>query len=149
MKSPNYGTRLRIGMILAAFSAAAFVVRIWMPAIVKRLGENKVLTVALGVAAVTYVIIPWLQDPWLLATCTFVLGLGMGCCQPLAMMMIFNRAPEGQAGEALGLQQTINHFTHMAVPLTFGALGTFFGVAPVFIITSVMLGASGVLINKR
>lgn len=151
---PIYGHSIgmsasKIGMILGAFSAAAFVVRIWMPAIVKRLGENKVLTVALGVAAVTYVIIPWLKDPWLLATCTFVLGLGMGCCQPLAMMMIFNRAPEGQSGEALGLRQTINHFTHMAVPLTFGALGTFFGVAPVFIITSVMLGASGVLINKR
>jgi MFS family permease len=151
---PIYGHSIgmsasKIGMVLAAFSAAAFVVRIWMPAIVKRLGENKVLTIALFVAAVTYMIIPWLKDAWLLATCTFILGLGMGCCQPLAMMMIFNRAPEGQSGEALGLRQTINHFTHMAVPLTFGALGTFFGVVPVFVVTSIMLAGSGVLINKR
>ena len=151
---PIYGHSIgmpasRIGMVLAAFSAASFVVRIWMPAIVKRVGENNVLTVALGVAAATYLIIPCLQNVWLLASCTFILGLGMGCCQPLAMMMIFNRAPEGQSGEALGLRQTINHFTHMAVPLTFGALGTFFGVAPVFIVTSVMLACSGVLINKR
>ena len=151
---PIYGHSIgmsasKIGLILAAFSAASFVVRIWMPAIVKKMGENNVLTVALGIAAATYVIIPWLENAWVLASCTFVLGLGMGCCQPLAMMMIFNRAPEGQSGEALGLRQTINHFTHMAVPLTFGALGTFFGVAPVFIVTSVMLACSGVLINKR
>ncbi len=151
---PIYGHSIglsatRIGMVLAAFSAASFVVRVWMPAIVKRMGENNVLTFALGVAAVTYLIIPWLSSVWMLATCTFVLGLGMGCCQPLAMMMIFNRAPEGQSGEALGLRQTINHFTHMAVPICFGGLGTFFGVAPVFVVTALMLGCSGIMIHRR
>ena len=151
---PIYGHSIglsasKIGMIMAAFSAAAFVVRVWMPAIVKRFGEHNVLTFALGVATVTYLIIPWISNAAVLMLITFMLGLGMGCGQPLIMMMIFNRAPEGQSGEALGLRQTINHFTHMAVPLAFGAIGTAFGVWPVFAITSLMLGSSGYLSQRK
>ncbi len=151
---PIYGHSIglsasKIGTIMAAFSAAAFVVRVWMPAIVKRYGEHNVLMFALGMATVTYLIIPWITNTVALTVIMFVLGLGMGCGQPLIMMMIFNRAPEGQSGEALGLRQTINHFTHMAVPLTFGAIGTAFGVAPVFIINALMLGGSGYLSRRR
>lgn len=151
---PIYGHSIglsasKIGTIMAAFSAAAFVVRVWMPAIVKRYGEHNVLTFALGVATVTYLIIPWVTNAAVLTLITFMLGLGMGCGQPLIMMMIFNRAPEGQSGEALGLRQTVNHFTHMAVPLAFGAIGTAFGVAPVFLLNALMLGSSGYLSRRR
>jgi MFS family permease len=151
---PIYGHTIglsasKIGMIMAAFSAAAFVVRVWMPDIVKRFGEHQVLTFALGVAAVAYLIIPWVTQVALLMLITFLLGLGMGCGQPLIMMMIYNRAPEGQSGEALGLRQTINHFTHMAVPLAFGALGSAFGVWPVFAVNSLMLLSSGYLSRRR
>ena len=138
-----------IGMIMAAFSAAAFVVRVWMPDIVKRFGEHQVLTFALGMAAITYLIIPWVTNVAMLMMITFTLGLGMGCGQPLIMMMIYNRAPEGQSGEALGLRQTINHFTHMAVPLAFGAIGSAFGVWPVFAVNSLMLLSSGLLSRRR
>lgn len=151
---PIYGHSIglsasKIGMIMAAFSAAAFVVRVWMPDIVKRFGEHKVLTFALGVAAVAYLIIPWITNVSLLMLITFTLGLGMGCGQPLIMMMIYNRAPEGQSGEALGLRQTINHFTHMAVPLAFGAIGSVFGVWPVFVTNALMLVTSGYLSRRR
>lgn len=151
---PIYGHSIglsasKIGMIMAAFSAAAFVVRVWMPDIVKRFGEHRVLTFALGMAAVTYLIIPWVTSVPLLMMITFTLGLGMGCGQPLIMMMIYNRAPEGQSGEALGLRQTINHFTHMAVPLAFGAIGSAFGVWPVFVTNSLMLLSSGWLSRRR
>jgi MFS family permease len=151
---PIYGHSIgmsasRIGVVMAMYAAASFVVRLWMPAIVRRLGENNVLTGALAVAAVMYLIIPWVSDVMLLCFIMFLLGLGMGCSQPLAMMLIYNRAPEGQSGEALGLRQTINHFTHMAVPLTFGAIGTALGVAPVFIINALMLAGSGYMSHKQ
>jgi cyanate permease len=127
---PIYGHSIglsasKIGTVLAMFAAASFVVRLWMPSIIRRIGEQNVLTGSLFVAAATYMIIPWVSDIMLLSLTTFILGLGMGCSQPLAMMLIFNRAPEGRSGETLGLRQMVNHFTHMAVPLTFGAMGTF------------------------
>ena len=64
-------------------------------------------------------------------------------------MMIYARAPAGRSGEALGLRMTINNLTHIVVPLFFGAVGTAFGVAPVFIANAAMLGASGLLSRRR
>jgi hypothetical protein len=78
-----------------------------------------------------------------------VLGLGMGCSQPLSLMLIYDRAPPGRSGEALGLRLTINNFMHIAVPMIFGSLGTAFGVAPVFITNAAFLTAGGILTRKR
>jgi hypothetical protein len=48
----------------------------------------------------------------------FALGLsmGMGCWAPLAMSLIYTRAPPGCPDEAQGLRLTVNIFTHMANP---------------------------------
>jgi hypothetical protein len=72
----------------------------------------------------------------------------MGCSQPVSLMLIYDRAPAGRAGEALGLRLTINNFMHIAVPMLFGSLGTVFGVAPVFAANAAILAAGGVL-SKR
>jgi hypothetical protein len=61
----------------------------------------------------------------------------------VTLMLIFSRAPAGRSGEALGVRVTINQFTHIVVPLVFGSLGTIFGVAPVFIMNSLILGGGG------
>ena len=67
----------------------------------------------------------------------------MGCAQPVTLMLIFSRAPEGRSGEALGVRVTINQFTHIVVPLVFGSLGTMFGITPVFVLNSLILGGGG------
>jgi hypothetical protein len=46
------------------------------------------------------------------------------------MMITFMRSPQGRTGEALGLRLTVNHFTHVVVPLVFGVIGSAFGLAP-------------------
>jgi hypothetical protein len=43
----------------------------------------------------------------------------------------------------LGLRLTVNNFTHIAVPLVFGSLGSMFGLAPVFWINALMLAGGG------
>jgi len=78
-----------------------------------------------------------------------VLGLGMGCAQPVTLMLIFNRAPEGRSGEALGLRVTINQITHIAVPIVFGTIGSVFGVAPVFLANALILAGGGLLNRAR
>jgi hypothetical protein len=60
-------------------------------------------------------------------------------------MLIYGRAPEGRSGEALGMRVTINQFTHIVVPIVFGTLGTAFGVAPVFLINSLILAGGGII----
>ena len=151
---PIYGHHIglsasQIGVVLATFSAASFVVRIWMPAIVKRLGAERVLITSMFVAAATYLAVPYITHMVLLCAVCFTLGLGTGCGQPLSLSMIYERAPGGRSGEALGLRSTLNNFTHMVTPLLFGAIGTAFGVAPVFWCNSLMLAGSGMIIRRR
>ncbi len=138
-----------IGAVLAMFAAAAFTVRVVMPRIVKRFGEEQVLTASIFIAAGTYLLFPLVESGLLLAAIAFLLGLGTGCGQPLTLMMIYARAPEGRSGEALGLRMAINNLTHLAVPLFFGAVGTAFGVTPVFLANAAMLGAGGMLSRRR
>jgi MFS family permease len=151
---PIYGHHIglsasQIGVVLAAFSTAAFVVRIWMPAIVKRVGGEMVLITAMFVASATYLAVPYITNMLLLCSICFVLGLGTGCGQPLSLSMIYERAPGGRSGEALGLRSTLNNFTHMVTPLLFGAIGTAFGVAPVFWCNSLMLVGSGLIMRRK
>ena len=151
---PIYGHHIglsasQIGVVLAAFSAASFVVRVCMPAIVKRLGAEKVLIGSMFVAATTYIAVPYITHMVLLCVVCFILGLGTGCGQPLSLSLIYERAPGGRSGEALGVRATLNNFTHMVTPLLFGAIGTAFGVAPVFWCNTVMLAASGLIMRRK
>ena len=138
-----------IGTILGMFSVAAFVVRLVMPALVKRWSADTVLVCALFIGGAAYLLFPFCERGLLLAAVAFILGLGMGCSQPLSLMLIYDRAPPGRSGEALGLRLTINNFMHIAVPMLFGTLGTAFGVVPVFITNAAFLTAGGILMRKR
>jgi len=137
-----------IGIILGAYAAAAFVVRLIMPALAKRMGEEQVLTWSLFAAGVTYLLFPFFQNAWALTLIAFLLGLGMGCGQPLSMMLTYNRSPEGQAGEVLGLRIMLNKVMQIGVPLLFGYLGSAFGLIPVFWTTAALLVTGGFLNRK-
>jgi len=150
---PIYGTSIglsasTIGIILGAYAAAAFVVRVIMPALVSRWGEEKVLTLSLFMSGITYPLFPFFQNPWLLALIAFALGLGLGCGQPLSMMLTYNRSPDGRTGEVLGLRITINKVVQIGVPLVFGLVGSVFGLMTVFVSNAVFLVA-GAYLNQK
>jgi len=107
-----------------------------------------VLLWALYVGAVSYVLFPMFETALLLAGVAFILGLGMGCSQPGSLMLIYDRAPPGRSGEALGLRLTINNFMHIAVPMIFGTIGTALGVAPVFYANAAILAAGGAIATR-
>ena len=134
-----------IGFVLSMVAAAAFVVRIVMPALIRKTSEVALLTYSLLLGGVTYLLFPLFKEMTVLALAAFMLGLALGCGQPLSMMLTYAHSPQGRSGEALGLRLTINNFTHIAVPLVFGSIGSVFGVAPVFWINALMLAGGGVL----
>lgn len=138
-----------IGTILGAQAAAAFVVRMAMPRLAKRFGERSVLTASLVVAGVTYLAFPSFENPVALGLISFVLGLGLGCGQPLSIILTYNDSPPGRAGEALGLRLTVNKFTQIAVPIAFGSLGTAAGVHPVFWMNALLLLTGGYLSSEK
>jgi len=135
-----------IGMVLGVFGAAAFCVRYFLPPLVARLTETGALAGAMAIAAVLFVILPFFSDIYVLCLLSIGLGMTLGLGQPLSMMITYSRSPASRAGEANGVRLMVNHFTHFMVPIASGALGTAFGVGPVFWINAVCLGfAAGVL----
>jgi MFS family permease len=137
-----------IGMVLGAFAVAAFVVRLVMAPLVKKLGADMLLVWSMFIGGAAYLAFPAFENAVLLAAVAFILGLGLGCSQPLSLMLIYERAPAGRSGEALGLRLTINNFMHIAIPLFFGSLGTVLGVAPVFLANAAIMTTGGFISRK-
>ena len=150
---PIYGasiglTASQIGMVLAAFAAATFAVRLAMPAISRHLTEHQVLTAALFVAAAVYLVFPFLQSALMLGALSFCLGLGLGSGQPMVMSLLHVHTPASRIGEAVGVRMSLVQSTSVAVPLLFGALGSSLGLAPVFWSVGACLAAGGYLTRR-
>ncbi|HEV7391956.1 MAG TPA: MFS transporter [Burkholderiales bacterium] len=137
-----------IGAILGVFALATFVIRVFLSRVGKRYTEAQVLTAAIFIAAFTFALFPFFQNPYVLAAIAFVLGLGVGCGQPMSMSLIYAMAPPGRQAEAAGLRVTVNNFMHLVIPLLFGSLGTAFGYVPVFVCNSALLVAGGMLMRR-
>jgi MFS family permease len=149
---PIYGYSLGlsasvIGIIMGAFAAAMLLMRSIMPIMVRKSSEETALFGSLGLAAAVCVLFPFVANVYLLVGISFVLGLGLGCCSPLSLIITYNRAPEGRSGEAMGMRQTVNKLIQVLLPLIVGTLGSAFGVGPAFWMNSLML-ASGAYIMK-
>jgi MFS family permease len=147
---PVYGRSIglsasAIGMVMSAYAVAAFLVRMGMPRATRHMGEAGVLTASLFMAGATYLLVPMVSQAWLLAVIAFLLGIGLGCAQPLTIILTYNHAPPGRSGEALGLRLTANKLTQILVPLAFGAMGSAFGLIPVFFANGAFLLTGGVI----
>ena len=145
---PVYGRSIglsasAIGMVMSSYAVAAFIVRMGMHRASRRVGEIRVLTASLFIAGATYMLVPLVDRAPLLALTAFFLGLGLGCAQPLTILLTYNHAPAGRSGEALGMRLTVNKLTQIAVPIVFGGLGSAFGLLPVFWVNGAFLLAGG------
>ncbi len=135
--TPIRGTQLgfsasTIGMILASFSAATFVVRIAMPGIVRRFHEWQVLTGALFAAALCYALLPFMQQASAMAAIAFALGLALGSGQPNVLALLHTGAPPGRGAEAIAIRASIGNLSAVSLPLAFGAAGATLGLFAVF-----------------
>jgi predicted MFS family arabinose efflux permease len=134
-----------IGVVLAMFAAAGFVVRLIVPILIARLSDGKVLAYAFFLGAVSLFLVPFFQSAVMLALISFIFGLGMGCGMPITMMQTFSTSTEGRSGEAMGLRVTVNQLTRVIVPVMFGSIGSLLGLFPVFWLNALMLASGGAL----
>ena len=150
---PVYGTAIgltasQIGVILASFAAATFVVRFSMPWIVRRATPRQILTLALFIAAAVYMLFPFVHTASALMAMSFTLGLGLGMSQPMVMSLLHSHAPAGRTGEAAGVRMSLVQSMACAVPLLFGALGATVGLTPVFWSVGACLATGGWLTRR-
>jgi MFS family permease len=87
--------------------------------------------------------LPLVSDVALLMALAFVLGMGLGGAQPMIMALLYNKAPPGRGGEAVGVRTLLLNLSQAGIPLMFGALGAALGMAPVFWSMAAALLAGG------
>jgi MFS family permease len=146
--TPIYCTQIglsasAIGMVIASFAAATFAIRVVLAFVAQKISAFVLLRAAVFLAATTFALFPLVVNVVLLAAIAFALGVGLGSGQPLVMALLHDTMPEGRTGEAVGLRTTIINTGQVAMPIFFGALGTAFGVAPVYWAVAVILAAGG------
>jgi MFS family permease len=145
---PIYSTRLglsavTIGFIMATFAVATFVVRLAMPVLIRRVRQWRIIMASLTIAGTSYLMFPLVASAPLLMVISFLLGLGLGCAQPVIMSLLYEAAPEGRQGEAVGIRTTMINASQTFIPLGSGALSLALGMAPVFwLLAGGLLGAA-------
>lgn len=150
---PIYGHAIglsasQIGVVLAGFAVATFVVRLAMPLIARRFTEHHILTATLFMAGVVYLAFPFCRSAATLMLLSFCLGLGLGAGQPMVMALLHSHAPAGRMGEAAGVRMSLINSMAVAVPLVFGAIGSTVGLAPVLWSVGVFLTTGGWLTRR-
>ena len=142
---PIYGTEIglsasQIGLILGAFGAAIFTVRVILPLLARGVDQWRVLGLAMLATSGLFVVFPLFVSLPVLLAVAFLVGIGLGGTQPMIMSLLMAHAPVARGGEAVGLRTLLVNCSQAGVPLFFGALGAAFGVAPVFWLMALSLG---------
>ncbi|MCD8537300.1 MAG: MFS transporter [Burkholderiaceae bacterium] len=150
---PLYGVQqgfsaTTIGVILAIFSVATFVIRLLLPLIQGRVKPWTMIHFAMISASVYFLIYPWFSQVWVLMGLSFMLGLSLGSTQPSILSLLQQHAPAGRKGEVFGMRMALVNGSQVSMPLTFGALGTILGVMPLFWLSSVAL-AGGAWLTRH
>lgn len=138
-----------IGIVMGAFAAATFTVRLAMPFIAQRLRPWSLIRVALLVAAVSFALVPLTESVAVLMLLMFIMGLGLGAPQPMVLTLLHESAPEGRAAEAVGLRTTLINGSQTVMPMAFGVLGAAFGLMPLFYGMAAMLVGGGALLRVK
>jgi predicted MFS family arabinose efflux permease len=151
---PIYGSRIglsasTIGAVMGSFALSIFAVRLLLPLLIRRVGPWQVIGAALLISAAVYCVFPLFTSVPLLVVLSCVLGLGLGCSQPMVMALLYNPSPPGRQGEAVGVRTTVMNASSTALPLASGALGAALGMGPVFWSMAALLGAGAYFVNRR
>ena len=153
--TPIYGSRIglsasTIGVIMGSFAAATFAVRLVMPRLARHVREWTVVTAALVISGSAYSLFPFVSQVPLLMALSFLLGIGLGCAQPMIMALLYTASPPGRQGEVVGVRTTLLNASHTVMPLTFGALGSALGgMGPVFWLMSAVLLSGSAFAHRR
>jgi MFS family permease len=136
-----------IGVVIAMCAVGGFAARMFLPSLIARLNEEKVLAYALVLGGCSLMTVPFVTTAVALSIIAFVFGFGLNVSQPISLMIMYARSPEGRSGEALGVRLAVDNATKLVGPVIFGALAAAFGVATLFWINAAMLAGGSFLVR--
>lgn len=137
-----------IGWILALQGLATMFVRFLLPKLLEMYKRNYILYMSILVAGIAFLILPLSQSTYLIAIMSIIIGLGLGCGQPISMTTTYNASPPSRTGEVLGLRIATNRFFQLVAPSIFGLIGGSVGMVGVFLFSGVFLVGGSLFFRK-
>ena len=137
-----------IGLILGVFTLAVTAVRLVIPLLAHRIEETQVLRATMWFSAIIMAIYPFAPNAWWMAACSVLLGLALGCAQPMVMATMHHLAPPDRHGQALALRSLTLNLASTLMPLTFGLAGAAIGTTVLFWICGALSAAGSWTVRK-
>jgi MFS family permease len=130
-----------IGTILGAFAFAVAAVRVFIPLVARHAREPQVLAAAMLWTACVFGVYPFARSAWAMGVCAVLLGLALGCVQPMVMSTLHHITPDARHGEAIALRSMTINLSSSLMPLLFGAAGVALGATSLFWMMSASVAA--------
>jgi MFS family permease len=137
-----------IGLVLGSFTLSVTGVRVLIPVLAHRLREATVMQAAMLGTAVIFAVYPFARDPWWMGACAVLLGLTLGCVQPMMMSVLHHLTPADRHGQALAFRSMTINGASTVMPLIFGAAGAAVGAAAMFWVVGGLVGAGAWLARR-
>lgn len=137
-----------VSALLATRAAASLTVRLFMGALIRRLGRRRPLAVGTGLGAVALACLPWCSARPVLFALMVVVGLVLGIGQPLTMAWVARAAPTELRSSALAVRLTANRLGQLVVPVAVGAVAGLAGPAMIFYSLTLLLASTTALVLR-
>lgn len=135
-----------IGLLLMVRSAAALISRIFYSRLIFVVGRAPLTLVSMLVSAAAFGAVATPMPLTAMYATMVVLGFGMGIASTLTLSGVMFLAPPGSYGTALTLRMTGNRLGQLMFPALAGVVAAATGVAGIFIIIGLGIGASGIAV---
>jgi MFS family permease len=152
--TPIYCSQLHIpasviGVIIASFSIAAMLIRLFVRPLALRFTPWQLIIASLTLAGAGNFAFGFAATVPLLLLFAFATGLGQGMATPMISTIMYEASPPGRVTEVIGLRLTIAKGYQTVLPLVTGSVGTLIGIGPAFwMVAGLMLGGSYLVRGK-
>jgi sugar phosphate permease len=100
-----------------------------------------VVRLAMLATGLIFALYPLTRSPWLMGLCAALLGVTLGCVQPMIMSTLHRITPDQRHGESLAFRSMAINLSSTVMPLVFGAAGVAVGAAALFWFVGAAVGA--------
>lgn len=138
-----------IGVLVSVIGAASLLVRLPLPALVRRVGAERLLVGSLWLAIVPMTLTPWLGSMWVLAPAAAAVGLGLGVNAPVTVELMAIHTSARERGLAMGLRVSANRLSQLVQPVLFGAAAAVAGMPAAFATGGVVMGVVAMAARPR
>jgi MFS family permease len=138
----------QIGTILACSATGVAVVRVAVPLFAARLAEWLMISVAVAIAGVLIILYPFAPSALAMCVCSTLIGMTLGCVQPMVLTMLHHITPADRQGEALAIRMMTVNACAVTMPILLGAVSAISGPAAVFWVMGT-LSLAGSTLGRR